>query len=335
MTVLRALAAAAAILSLTLGATPTPPPGSGPTAHPTPTATAPARTLVVTTADELDDALYEASPGDTIALSDGTYSGAFTAAASGTADAPITLTGTRSAVLTTGSYSRGYALHITGSYWNIDGISVTKSGKGIVLDGSKHTTISDVEIGNIGAEGVHFRANSSDGVLEDSVIRDTGIRRPGFGEGVYIGSSYKSWKTVMGSGAKPDRSDRVTVRDNTITTTAGEGVDAKEGTTGGSIVGNTFRKAGYSGTNSADSWIDIAGNGYTVSGNSGSQALLDAIQVHTVRSGWGKKNTFSDNTVLADVPGYTVWIDKKSTGNTVACGESDAGRGLTTSDCSG
>jgi len=331
MTVRGVLAVLATAVSLTSGATPAP--------LPTPSSTAPPeRTVVVTTSDELVDALDDATAGDTIALSDGTYTGRFVAAAEGTEEAPITLTGARAAVLTTGSYSGGTALHITGGRWVVDGVSVTKSGRGIVLDGSKHTTIRDVEVGNVGAEGVRFRAGSSDGVLEGSDIHDTGVRTPASGDGVSIGSSFKNWKTVTGSGAKADRSDRVAVRDNTITATAGEGVDAKEGTTGGSVTGNTFREAGFSGKNSADSWIDVKGNGYSVSGNSGSEALLDAIQVHSVRNGWGKKNAFADNTVLGEVAGFTVWVDEESPGTTVACRDDadsgkDGDRGLSNLAC--
>jgi hypothetical protein len=332
MTVRGAFAVAATLVPLILGGTPSP--------APTPSGSAsPQRTVVVSTSDELVDALDDAKAGDTIALGDGSYTGRFVAAAEGSDESPITLTGARAAVLSTGSYSSGFALHITGSHWIVDGISVTKSGKGIVLDGSEHTTIRDVEVGGIGAEGVHFRAGSSDGILEESDIHDTGVRQPAFGEGVYIGSSYKNWRTVTGSSARPDRSDRVVVRDNVISTTTGEGVDAKEGTTGGSITGNTFRRAGFSGKNSADSWIDVKGNGYTVSGNSGSDALLDAIQVHTVREGWGKKNVFSDNTVLGDVAGFTVWVDKKSVGTTVEChdakADTDGEKGLSNLDCTG
>ena len=38
--------------------------------------------------------------------------------------------------------------------------------------------------------------------------------------------------------------------------------------------------ANMSGQNNADSWIDIAGNGYRVTGNSGVNARLDGIQTH-------------------------------------------------------
>ena len=323
----RALVAVALGAALTAGAAATPTP------TPTPSATSTAGTVAVSNSRQLVAALKAAKPGQTIALADGLYTGKFVAAASGTDDDPITLTGTRAAVLSTGSVASGYGLHITGDRWRVSGLSVTKSGKGIVLDGSTHTVISGVDVGNIGAEGVHFRASSSDGVVEDSVIHDTGVRRPGYGEGIYVGSSYKNWSKVMGSGAKADRSDRVRISGNLISTTAAEGIDLKEGTKDGVVVDNRFQNAGYSGDNSADSWIDVKGNGYEVTGNSGSQALLDAIQVHTVRKGWGQGNSFAENVVLGEVAGYAVWIQPTSKKNTVTCEPSDAAKGLTNGDC--
>ena len=338
MRVLDAIAVAATVVSLVGAGTPTP--------TPTPSGSAaPQRTVVVSTSDELVDALDDAAPGDTIALLDGTYTGRFRAAADGTAAAPITLTGARAAVLTTGSYASGVALRITGSHWVVDGVSVTKAGTGIVLEGSEHSTIRDVDVGNVGGTGVHFRDGSSDGVLEGSDIHDTGVRRPALGDGVAIGSSQRSWKTVTGSSGRPDRSDRVTVRDNDIAATTGEGVDAKEGTTGGSIVDNRFRRAGFpgedgAGATGADSWIDIAGNRYAVTGNTGSVSRRDAIQVHGVRSGWGKKNSVAGTTVLGGVPGFTVWVDEHAVGTTVACTgpgarAADGDAGLSNLRCSG
>ncbi|WP_159084919.1 right-handed parallel beta-helix repeat-containing protein [Planctomonas deserti] len=282
----------------------------------------------VATSVALAAALERARPGQCIQLADGLYLGRFASAASGTRREPITLSGTRNAVLSTGTIESGYGLHLTGSHWIVRGISVTESAKGIVLDGSTHTVIRGVDVGNIGAEGVHFRAGSSDGVIEDSAIHDTGLHRPGFGEGVYIGSARGNWQSVTGSAAVPDRSDRVIVRNNRISNTSAEGVDAKEGTTGGSITGNVFLNAGHPGVNFADSWVDIKGNGYVVSGNSGSSTRRDAFQVHGVLPGWGLDNVFSENVVEGGVPGYEVWVQSNSLGTVIAPGRSGAACGM-------
>ena len=299
-----------------------------------PAAAAPAAgTVAVSTSAELDAALAAARPGQSIQLGDGTYTGKFVASASGTDVAPITLSGSRAAVLSSGSLKSGYGLHITGSYWRVSGLSVAQSAKGIVLDRSAHTVLSQVDVGNIGSEAVHFRTNSTDGTIQDSEIHDTGLAKPGFGEGIYVGSAKSNWESVMGSAKTPDRSDRVLISNNRISRTSAEGIDIKEGTTGGKVTGNSFSEAGISGANSADSWVDVKGNGYTVTGNSGSTTKLDALQVHNVLDGWGRDNAFSGNTVLGGVPGYEVWIQSGGLGNTVRCQASAAGRGLANIPC--
>jgi len=321
--------------------------GSAPAAPTVPAAPAPSKpapasgsgsgsagTVAVSTAVGLKSALAAAKPGQTIALADGTYTGKFEATASGTAGAPITLTGSSAAVLSTGSVGSGYALHLTGSYWRVSGLTVATAAKGIVLDGSTHTVISGVDVGTIGQEGVHFRAGSSDGVIENSRVHNTGVTSPQFGEGVYIGSAKSNWASVMGSASTPDASDRVTVRGNTISSTPGEGIDVKEGSTGGTITGNRFDNSGYSGLNSADSWIDLKGNDYTVSGNSGARTLRDAIQVHDVLDGWGRGNSISGTTVTGGVPGHEVWVQSAALGTLVACKSSSAAAGLTNLACS-
>lgn len=289
--------------------------------------------VVVSTASELSIALSKARSGDTIALADGVYTGKFTAAISGTAQAPITIVGSRAAVLTSGRISGGYGLHVTGSYWVISGLSVARSGKGIVLDGSQHTRISGVDVGNIGDEGVHFRHNSSDSSIDGSTIHDTGLKSPGFGEGIYIGSAHSNWATIMGSSTTPDRTDRVIVSGNHLVNTAAEGVDVKEGTTGGTLRSNIFTNAGYSGVNSADSWVDIKGNDYLIQGNGGSAAKVDAFQVHRALPGWGLNNRFLDNGAVAGVPGYLVNVAATNSGTILQCQSTTAGRGLSNIRC--
>lgn len=309
------------------------PPSTAPPPE-SPAASSPAAgTVTVSTAAELSAALAAALPGQTIRLNDGAYTGKFVAAASGTDAAPITLTGSRAAVLSSGSLKSGYGLHVTGSYWQVSGLSVAQSAKGIVLDGSAHTVLDNVDVGSIGSEAVHFRASSTDCTIRDSEIHDTGLVKPGFGEGIYVGSAKSNWEAVMGSATTPDRSDRILISNNRVSRTAAEGIDIKEGTTGGKITGNSFSGAGFSGANSADSWVDVKGNGYNVTGNSGSATKLDALQVHTVLDGWGRDNAFSGNTVQGGVPGYEVWIQSADLGNTVRCQPSAAGRGLTNIPC--
>ena len=96
-------------------------------------------------------------------------------------------------MLRTKNASGDYGLHVTGDHWRIEGLTVAHGSKGIVLDGSVGTVIDGVEVHDIGAEAVHFRTCSSDGVLRNSYIHDTGRTHPQYGEGVYVGSANSNW----------------------------------------------------------------------------------------------------------------------------------------------
>ena len=292
-----------------------------------------AATTSVSTASQLKSALKTAAPGDTIVLADGTYTGKFVAATSGTAAAPITLAGSRGAVLTTGSVGSGYAVNLTGDHWNLSGFTVAIAKKGVVLDGSNGSRLDGLDVGSIGEEAVHVRENSTGAVIVNSSIHHTGQTDAGYGEGIYVGSAQSNWESVTGSASTPDRSDGVVIESNTIWATSAEGIDVKEGTTGGRIAGNRFVDAGLSGANYADSWVDVKGNGYTVENNWGSGALTDAFQVHVASAGWGQGNLFRGNGQLSGVPGFEVNVQSTAAGTVVACALSGAGRGLSNIPC--
>lgn len=278
----------------------------------------------VSTAAQLTAALAAARPGDTIMLADGTYSGQFVAAGAGTATAPITLKGGRQAILDGGSTSSGYAFHLNGaSYWVLDGFSLKGAQKGLVGDNTQHSTLQNLSITGTGQEGLHLRAASSDNVIKGNTITDTGLVKPDFGEGIYLGSASSNWATY--SGGQPDKSDRNQVISNTVARTGAESLDIKEGSTGGLIRDNSFDGTGMSGANFADSWVDVKGNNYTLTNNRGVKALLDGFQVHSVVSGWGLNNTFSANTAQVDGPGYGFSIDSKATGTVVKCDNTASG----------
>ncbi|RZS86927.1 chondroitinase B-like protein [Motilibacter rhizosphaerae] len=300
-----------------------------------PTLPAPLQTIDVSDSDGLSVALAEAQPGDRIHLADGTYtSDQFEAAASGTAARPVVLEGSPQAVLTTGDTEHGgYALHVTGSFWRLVGFSVRNAKKGIVLDGSVGTVLDSLDVGMIGEEGVHFRSGSSLNAIVRSTVHDTGLFQARYGEGVYVGTAHSNWADV--TGGQPDRTDHVLIADDTISDAAAEGIDVKEGTTGGVIRGVRFTRDGTSGQNSADSWVDVKGNGWTVTGNSGSTTLLDAFQVHQVVDGWGRGNAFRANRVTGGVPGWTVGIypPKAGSGNRVACDDRGGRKGVSNVSC--
>ncbi|CAL9512386.1 hypothetical protein SUDANB95_03635 [Actinosynnema sp. ALI-1.44] len=248
------------------------------------TSTSNGSTVDVTTAAQLQSALANAVPGQTIRLAAGVYRGAFAATRPGTASAPITLTGPADAVLVndgpsgtapscptpTPAWDPGYGLWLHDApHWNLTGFTVRESKKGIVADNSHHTTISGVSVHHVDEEAVHFRRSSADSVIRDSTITDTGLVQPGYGEGVYIGSAGSNWSCHGNSGGV-DRSDRVQVLNNRIgPNVAAEPIDVKEGTSDGVIRGNAFDGRGISGQNSADSWVDVKGMRYTIEDNTG------------------------------------------------------------------
>ncbi|WP_329429957.1 discoidin domain-containing protein [Streptosporangium sp. NBC_01495] len=241
-------------------------------------------TVDVATSAQLVAALAGAQPGQTIRLAAGEYRGAFATQRAGTASAPITLTGPAGAVLVNdgpsgtapscpapgNGWDSGYGLWLYGApYWKLTGFTVKDSKKGIVLDNSHHVTIDQVYVHHTDDEAVHFRRSSSDGVIQNSRIDNTGLVQAGYGEAVYIGSANSNWSCHGNSGGV-DRSDRVKVLNNVIgPNVAAEHVDIKEGTFDGVIRGNTFNGRGISGQNSADSWIDAKGIGYLIEGNTG------------------------------------------------------------------
>lgn len=307
--------------------------------------------VAVSDAAGLQQALAHARPGMTITLADGVYDGKsvkdasgnepgrFVATAVGTAAAPIVLTGSSAAVLDGGGTGGGYALHLVGTrYWKLSGFTVRSAAKGIVLDHADFTVLEHLHVTDIGAEGIHFRSFSSDNLLTDSTVDHTGMRSPNYGEGVYIGSARSNWPTY--TDGQPDRSDRNRVLHNTIVDTAAENLDLKEGSSDGVVQDNQLGGDSIASKNSADSWIDVKGNGYLIDANhaataprpgttacgdptkhAGSNPFCDGIQVHVITAGWGERNTFSRNTLAVNAPGAGIWLQNTAVGlgNVIKC----------------
>jgi hypothetical protein len=284
-------------------------------------------TITVSTGADLSAALLSATAGDVIVLEPGTYSGSFSTTASGTEQAPIVLCGTREAILDGGDVSSGYTLHLDGAaHWVLQGFTVTGGQKGVMLDGATFNTLSDLAVTNTGDEAVHFRATSTDNLIENSEISDTGKRTPKYGEGVYIGTAESNWCDI--SGCEPDRSDRNRIVGNTITGTTAESIDVKEGTSGGDISGNTFDGAGLVDT---DSFLDIKGSNWTITGNTGKTSPVDGAQVHAIDEAPGSGNVFSGNSFAIGADGYAINVvgDARDLNNRVLCSNTVLGGAAT------
>jgi hypothetical protein len=287
--------------------------------------------VTVHSADDLTQALGDAKPGQSIRVADGSYAGEFEIKASGTAKQPIELCGSRKAVLEGGPADGGYTLHLDGaSYWRVIGISLHGGQKGLMADQAVGDVIDGISVSHTGDEAIHLRNGSTDNIVANSTVRDTGLRKAQYGEGIYVGTAQSNWCDV--SGCKPDRSDRNTIRDNDVAGTTAENVDIKEGTSHGKLLDNTFSGAGMT---EGDSWVDVKGNSWLIAGNRGSAAPEDGIQVHQILDGWGRDNVFRANQLQVDAKGYGINVTKRHDDNVVACSNkaSGAAAGLTTIDC--
>ena len=278
----------------------------------------PPATVTVGTADELTAALAAAGPGTSIRLTDGTYAGTFVARTSGTAADPVWLCGGRGAVLDGGGTGKGYGLHLDpAEHWRVVGLTVRNVQKGVMADGTTGTVLQDLLVEQIGDEAIHLRAASSGNAVLGNTVRGTGMRNEKFGEGIYIGSAESNWADHGEGDGGPDRSDRNLVQGNSISGTTSESVDIKEGTTGGSLLGNTFDGAG---TTAADSWVDVKGNDWLIADNTGVTTGKDGFQTHRILDGWGTGNTFRSNVAQSRGSGVDFYVHKPDdTRNVLSC----------------
>src|SRR5690606_6471918 len=109
----------------------------------------------------LTKALANAEPGDTIQLLPGTYAGEFTLARSGTADKPITLTGTEVNLSKIDASGDPVGIQVDADHVIISNINILHAKTGISLQGGNRTDVAilgnhieDVEVG-IAARGGH------------------------------------------------------------------------------------------------------------------------------------------------------------------------------------
>jgi Right handed beta helix region len=288
----------------------------------------------VSSASALSGALSTARPGEVIVLAAGVYNGDFVAAVSGTAGAPITLCGSRNAILQGDSTSSGYAFYLNhASWWRVEGFTVEGGQKGIMADGADHNLLNGLYVHGTGDEAIHLRSFSSDNTISHNVIRDTGSLKSFYGEGIYVGSAHSNW--CQYSQCQPDGSDGNVLIDNNIMDTTAENIDVKEGTTGGKIIGNQFNGTGMV-ESAATGWINVKGNDWTVQDNAGTDSDKNGYQVHQVYPGWGIGNVFIGNRAQVNGPGYGIYVQNKRLQTVVACNNvvTAAGSGFSTVACS-
>ena len=279
---------------------------------------------------QLRAAVGAAKPGSVIRLASGVYRGGVPVTRSGTSTAPIWICGPRTAVLDNSNVASGNGFFL-GKVSNVvvSGMTIQNFRKGVVLSTASHITVSDVLIRNIGEEAIKVRYGTTDSTIVKNTIQNTGRVTAEYGEGVYIGSSPKDWCAVYS--CNTDKSDRNQVIANTITGTTADPIEAKPGTTGGTIRGNSVDGAQVV---AVDTLIAVKGNDYVVVDNVGTNGRDDRglYAMETEVPGYGYGNVFARNRVSVPFGATAVFVGPE---NLVDCNNAApiAGSLLTNRDC--
>ena len=243
------------------------------------------------------DILYALSvvqPGDEIVVAPGDYyptdnqapSGTtgtfFYATTDGTATQPIVLRGSDPANPPTfhgQNPSNRAVLRITGDHWIVQDLRLRNAQKGFILDNANDCQVRRLTIFDIGYEALHVRDGSDRTLIEYCNIYNAGTIKPGYGEGIYIGTDRGGWSN------HDPHCDDTTVRHCTIgPNVAAEAFDIKEGTQNTLIEHCTIDATGISGANWADSFIDLKGVRVVIRNNvfyrNNAPKLTRAIHTH-------------------------------------------------------
>ena len=219
------------------------------------------------TVAQIRSAMASASAGDEIVIAAGTYtatnvatsgsSAYYYGAANGTAANPITIRSASSsnpATLSGDDNSSLTVLRIEGNYWIVRDLKMTKGQKGLVFDNANHCQAIDCEMYGTGNEALHVRDGSDYTLIDGCYIHDAGEVNAGFGEGIYIGTDKGSWSSY------DPYVSYTTVKNCTIgPNVRAEAFDIKEGTDETVVENCTVDATGISGSNFADSFIDLKG----------------------------------------------------------------------------
>ncbi len=298
----------------------------------------PPATVTVRNAADLMRAVNAADPGDVVKMAPGRYYGQMNLTAKGAAGKPVWLCGPRDAVLDGTGITKGKSpIQVSfSSHLVVTGMTAKNALKGVTVRSSHHITVSDMMVESIGYEGIHLRSNTTDSVVVGNVVRKTGMLAAKYGEGIYIGSSDANWCEL--TGCNPDRSDRNAVVKNTVSLTSADPIEAKEGTSGGVIRGNTI--SGTSAMSNAESWVLVSGNNWSVTGNTGTNSRIHGFRMSAHVGGWGLGNLFAGNSAAVNASGYGFKIYEprgpRTTGTLLSCSNrvSGASSGFSNLSCS-
>ncbi len=283
----------------------------------------PSGTINCNSVDCIRNAMQNAQPGDEIIVAPGTYTATdkfnfgnkatrFGSDKNGTASKPITIRAQNPSnppILkgTNGDYD-GYVMFILGDYWILKDLILEEGSKGLVLDNANNGVIDNVVVRELGEEGIHLRDGSSNNLVKNCKVYNVGIKKPGIGEGLYVGSDKGQHESAGQAGNIFDNKYNPRCDNNTIEgcivgpNVTAEGVDVKEGTENTIIRNCTFSAQGLSGENSADAFIDLKGAYGFVYNNTfnrdGSNILNAGVDFLDRGTGFntGFRNAIFDNT---------------------------------------
>ena len=267
-----------------------------------------AKQVNVSTVADLTSATLNAKAGDTIWVAPGKYElpssncqndkfvnetgrdcGLIWLGADGTKANPVVLAGSdpkNPPEIFSSDYKHNYGVHVTGNYVILKNLKIHSFSKGVVFDNSVGALMEDCEVYHTGNEIVHVRDSSQQVTLNRNFIHGSGYEIAKYGEGIYVGTYFKSWassqqsdKTAGFWGADASqhrysgydwRVNDTKITCNIVSGTTAENIDVKEGTVRGIVQGNMFigDSLDYNGEVSYDDAnIDMKGASWTVTGN--------------------------------------------------------------------
>ncbi|WP_378187021.1 cellulase family glycosylhydrolase [Aquimarina sp. W85] len=294
------------------------------------------------TVDCIRNAMQSAQPGDEIVIASGTYTALdkisfgnkatrFGSNKNGTALNPIIIRAQNPLdppILTgpKGIYD-GYVMFILGDYWILKDIILEEGSKGLVLDNANDNIIDNLQVRKLGEEGIHLRDGSSNNLVKNCRVYDVGIKKPGIGEGLYVGSDKGQHENSEEVGNIFDNKYNPRCDNNTFDgciigpNVTAEGADVKEGTKNTIIRNCIFSAQGISGENSADAFIDLKGtygfvynNTFNLDGSKIINAGVDFLDRGT-GSNTGYRNAIFNNTFNFEDRGSEIQTARKKQGN--------------------
>ena len=74
--------------------------------------------------------------------------------------------------------------------------------------------------------------------------------------------------------------------------------------------------------------MNVKGNGWKITGNTGIDSIGSGLADHQVYPGWGMNNVFADNKLTVNGPGYGIYVQHKQLHDTVSCNNMVSGAGM-------